>query len=322
MAEEPIDSEPTEEQLAREAEAERLARDRMEMQGQAQVELRRWTPELRAQARELAETKHESLEPAVRAALESEHRVPGNSDRDSMRHPLETLAFFGLEPDMTVLEYGPGAGWYTEILAPVLSSQGKLLVTTTDPEGPENERSTFYAERLNLFLTKSPELYGNVEPIVYEPGRPDLKLDGSVDMALVIRGMHGMVTRGELDTWLDEIHAALKPNGIFGVVQHRAGPEQPSPDPKVAAKKGYLPEDWVIEQVEAHGFSLEEKSEVNANPKDTKDHPEGVWTLPPTLRLGEKDRAKYVDIGESDRMTLRFVKVTENGDGGKSAGKK
>lgn len=311
MPEDPEAFEPSEEQLEEEAQAERLERDRMEMQGQAQIELRRWTPELRADAKQLAETKHDSLERAVRAALAGKHRVPGNSDRDAMRHPVETLTFFGLKPDMTVLEYGPGAGWYTEILAPVLASQGKLLVTTTNPEGPKSERSTFYAERLNLFLSKSPEVYGKVKPVVYQPESPDLKLDGNVDMALVIRGMHGMVNRGELGTWLDEIHAALKPNGILGVVQHRASAEKPSPDPKLAAQEGYLPEDWVIEQVEAHGFSLEEKSEINANPKDTKDHPEGVWALPPSLRLGEKDRAKYVDIGESDRMTLRFVKVAE-----------
>jgi predicted methyltransferase len=208
---------------------------------------------------------------------------------------------------MTVVEYGPGAGWYTEILAPLLSAQGKLWVTTADPAGPPEVRATFYAERLDLFLKKSPELYGQVGRAISPPEAPRLDLKDEVDLALVIRGMHGMVRRDQLGIWLDEIHKSLKEGGTLGVVQHRA---LDGADPKKSADSGYLPEAWLIEQITAHGYELSEKSELLANPQDTTDHPEGVWTLPPTLRLGEQDRAKYEKIGESDRMLLRFKKVS------------
>src|SRR5690606_29263509 len=141
---------------------------------------------------------------------------------------------------------------------------------------------------------------------VVDPSQPDLGQKETLDAALVIRGVHGMVGADTLSSWLQTIHAALKPAGVLGIAQHRA-PD--GVDPKEWAKKGYVPEAWLVEQVTAHGFELSEKSEISENPKDTKDYPEGVWTLPPSLRLGEKDRQKYVDIGESDRMTLRFKKA-------------
>lgn len=300
------EKEPTEEELAAERAAQKLEEDRVQMQGHAQVELRRFTPELREKGKKLAETKYATLDAGVKAALSGEHRTPGSSERDSQRHPLETLKFFGLTPKMSVIEYGPGEGWYTEILAPVLHAQGKLYVTTTDPDGPKDIRATLYAERTRLFLSKSKELYGKVEPLVFDPENPALKLAEPVDMVLMIRAIHGLVRQDKLDTWLDVIHGALKEKGTFGVVQHRA---KEGADLKESAEKGYVPEAWLIERVLAHGFILKAKSEINANPKDTKDHPEGVWALPPSLRLGETDRQKYVDIGESDRMTLRFEKV-------------
>ena len=304
-----LESLPTDEEIAAEAEAdaraEKLAQDRAQMQGQAQIELRRWTPELRAEVKPLAEASYPDLKSAVTAALAGAHRVPGNAERDAQRHPLETLTFFGLTPEMSVFEYGPGEGWYTEILAPTVAAQGKLLVNTADPDGPKENRQTYYAERLKLFLAKAPEVYGKVETVVVDPAKPSLDQTASLDMALVIRGAHGMVGNDTLTPWLQTIHAALKPEGILGIVQHRA-PE--GSDPKEWAKKGYLPEAWLIEQVKAQGFELVEKSEINANPKDTKDYADGVWTLPPNLRLGEKDRQKYIEIGESDRMTLRFKK--------------
>lgn len=303
-----VEEEPTEEELLAEREATKLAEDRAQMQGEAQVELRRFTPELRDKAKKLAEVKYASLDAGVAAALRGEHRAPGNAERDSQRHPLETLKFFGLTPKMNVIEYLPGEGWYTEILAPVLHAQGKLFVTTTDPEGPKDSRATLYAERTKLFLSKSKEIYGQVEPLVFDPESPALKLDAPVDMVLMIRGVHGLVRQDKLDVWLDVVHGALKDKGTFGVVQHRA---KEGTDPKEAAKKGYVPEAWLIERIEARGFSLKAKSEISANPKDTKDYPEGVWTLPPSLRLGEKDRTKYIEIGESDRMTLRFEKVAQ-----------
>jgi predicted methyltransferase len=278
------------------------------MRAEADAELARWTPELRQKAQALANKRYPSLKAALNEVLASEHRKPGHRERDTFRHPVETLQFFGLAPTMTVLEYGPGEGWYTEVLAPVLASRGKLIVTSADPKGPEDSRATLYAERLDRFLAKSPELYGKVERAFFDPGQPALDVAGSVDLALVIRGMHGWVRDDMTSTWLGEIHQALKPGGTLGIVQHRAAPGS---DPRETAPNGYLPEAWVIEQVEAQGFKLVAKSEINANPQDTRDHEGGVWALPPNLRNGDKDRAKYQAIGESDRMTLRFKKVSK-----------
>ncbi len=288
--------------------ADPLAEERSGMRATADEELARWTPELREQAAALASKSHPNTEAALRAAMASPHRTPGHSARDNARHPVETLRFFGLEPSMTVLEYGPGAGWYTELLAPTLAARGKLIVTSTDPQGPPEARATLYAERLDLFLKKSPEVYGKVERALFDPSAPELTLDNEVDLALVIRGMQGWVRDDSVERWLQAIHRALKPGATLGIVQHRAAADA---DPKESAARGYLPQAWVIEQVEARGFKLAEKSELNANPKDTRDHEGGVWALPPTLRNGEKDREKYLAIGESDRMTLRFTKVVK-----------
>lgn len=305
--------EPTEEEKAK-AEAERaqaeaqarLAQEREAMRTAHQVELERWTPELREQAKALAEKKYPNAKAALTAAVASPHRKPENVARDAYRHPVETLEFFGFKPTMTVLEYSPGGGWYTEILAPALAARGKLLATNTDPAGPPEARSTFYGERFKLFLETSPEAYGKVETVLIDGSEPKLDLEGNVDLVLAIRTLHGMVNAGTLNAWLNEFHKALKPNGVLGIVQHRA---QPDAVPEESSKQGYLPEAWVISQVEAAGFKLAGKSEINANPNDTKDHPHGVWSLPPSLAGGDQDREKYVAIGESDRMTLKFVKV-------------
>jgi predicted methyltransferase len=169
-------------------------------------------------------------------------------------------------------------------------------------------RSTFYGKRLRGFLDKAPELGEKVDYIVVDPEAGiTLPADkkGTFDIILAFRNFHGWQNRNVLDKNLAAVFEALKPGGILGVEAHRA---KPGADPKESAKKGYLPEAYVIERAQAAGFKLDAKSEINANPKDTTDHPEGVWTLPPTLRLGDKDREKYTAIGESDRMTLRFVK--------------
>jgi predicted methyltransferase len=243
----------------------------------------------------------------VQAITKAKFRKPENAARDKYRHPVETLDFFGLKPTMTVLEFGPGEGWYTELLAPTLAKKGKLIVTNGDVKGPPEERSTFYAQRYQRFLDTSPEAYGKVETVIPDAKATKLNVpEGSVDMILLFRGMHNMAARGKLDGWLAEFNKALKPGGVLGVEQHRAKPDA---NPEESAKRGYLPEKWVIEKVEAAGFKLAGKSEINANPKDTTDHPEGVWTLPPSLALGEKDKDKYTAIGESDRMTLKFVKA-------------
>jgi predicted methyltransferase len=297
---------PTPEELKAAQEKQKLAQELDKLEADRQAELARLTPELKKSVAALAEKRYPTLKAGVTAALAGGHRKPGSAERDQQRHPYETLEVFGIKPTQTVLEYGPGVGWYTELLAPTLAKAGKLYVTSGDPNGSKEQRPTLYALRTKYFLEKLPEVYGKVEPVIVDGKAPKLALDGKLDAVLVIRGLHGMHNNKLLGTWLGEFHRALKPNGTLGIEQHRAAA---GANVDEASKKGYLPEAFVVEQVEAAGFKLKNKSEVNANPKDTKDHPEGVWSLPPTLREGEKDRAKYIAIGESDRMTLQFVKV-------------
>ncbi|MEW6269038.1 MAG: methyltransferase [Thermodesulfobacteriota bacterium] len=289
---------------------EALRRDFAELARDDAAERARLTPEVLAAAKAIADEKYPDGRAAVAAALAGPHRAPGNAARDAQRHPQETLELFGFAPDLAVLEYGPGEGWYTEVLAPALARDGKLYVTTPDPDGPRDQRPTLYAQRTKLFLERLPEAYGKVEPVVVDGKAPELPLDGELDLIVLMRGMHGMVNGGTLERWLAAFHRALKPGGVLGIEQHRAAPGATA---SVTSKQGYLPEGFVVEQVEEAGFRLAGKSEVNANPKDTRDHPEGVWTLPPTLRLGDRDRDRYVAIGESDRMTLKFVKVEKAG---------
>lgn len=299
--------EPTAEEKKKAADLKELADDRAKMEADAKAELARWTPEMHAEAKALASKTYASPKAALDAVTAAKYRKPANAARDAFRHPKETLSFFGFKPTMTLLEYSPGDGWYTELLAPALATKGKLLVTSNDAKGPIDQRGTMYGQRLQSFLETSPEAYGKVERIVIaDSSKPALNLKGTVDLAVVIRGMHGWTRQKLTPVWLAEIHAALKPNGVLGIVQHRAKADAKAED---AAKTGYLPEAWVIEQIEAAGFKLAGKSEINANPKDTKDYPEGVWTLPPTFELKDKDHEKYAAIGESDRMTLKFVKV-------------
>ncbi len=288
------------------SEAERAEKARVKADVDHRAEVARWTPELHAAAKRLAEASYPSLSAALKVLLASAHRQPGNAERDKYRHPRETLGFFGVEPASHVLEYSPGGGWYTELLAPLLATRGKLFVTSDDPNGPPNEHS-LSGYRVKLLLDTSPELYGKVEPLRFDPRSPSLPLDGTLDTVLVIRELHNLVNDGTLDAWLAAFKHALKPHGVLGIVDHRAAV---SADVTRTSKLGYVPEAWAIEKVEAAGFTLSAKSEVNANPKDTKDYPDGVWTLPPTYRLGDQDRAKYAAIGESDRFTLRFVNDT------------
>jgi predicted methyltransferase/dienelactone hydrolase len=299
--------EPTAEEKQQAAAARKNRADIARMEAEAAQEAARFTGELRAQAGALAETAFNNTRAALKKILASPHRMPGNPERDVYRHPAQTLAFFGVKPNMTVFEYGPGAGWYTELLAPLLAARGKLIVNNGDPNGSRESRGTYYAKRFQLFLDKAPELYGKVEVVrTDDPAKPNLGMAEELDMALVIRGYHGWKRRGIAGVWLAEIHDALEPKGILGIVQHRAAE---GTDPMEAAAQGRMPQKALIEEVEAAGFKLVAKSEVNANPKDTRDQPAGVWTLPPTLRLGEEDRDKYLAIGESDRMTLKFIKV-------------
>lgn len=239
-------------------------------------------------------------------AIDSPRRAPENRARDGQRHPRETLLFFGVEPDMRVLELWPGGGWYTEILAEFLAPDGHLTVTNFDPDGPPDAASTRYGKQLAARLAADPARFGAVEVVVVDPpGRLSFGASDGFDRVLTFRNNHSWINGGYQDAVYAEAFRVLKPGGVLGVVQHRA---RPGADPVAAAKTGYVPEAFVIEAAERAGFRLDGRSEVNANPRDTTDHPKGVWTLPPTLQLGDQDRAKYQAIGESDRMTLRFVK--------------
>ncbi len=243
------------------------------------------------------------------SAVSSSQRTPEFAQRDTQRHPLETLAFFELKPNMTVVEIWPGAGgWYTEILAPYLRANGKLYAAQFSADSP----SKFAQESRAKFESKlaaAPALYDRVVVTSFSPpDQLDIAPAGSADRVLTFRNVHNwyIADRDDgVEKAFSAMYRALKPGGLLGVEDHRLPAGRPLSDQEAS---GYMREDYVIDMAQRAGFKLVAKSEINANPKDTADHPEGVWTLPPTLRLGDKDRDKYVAIGESDRMTLKFVK--------------
>lgn len=243
----------------------------------------------------------------VEAAMFGEHRSTENQSRNRYRHPVGTLATLGLQDDMTVLEIWPGGGWYTEVLAPVLRDNGQLIVASYDPAIPDQPDYRYRLhQQLQDKFAANPAVYDQVEMINYsDPSTQELGDNNAVDLILTFRNMHGWIGSGEIDAILADFHAAIKPDGHLGIVQHRAAADASLEE---SVGNGYVPEKAVIAMVEAAGFKLVAQSEVNANSSDTRDHPEGVWTLPPSLRLGEEDQAKYMAIGESDRMTLLFQK--------------
>jgi predicted methyltransferase len=302
----PPPPEPTAEEKKKAEDQAKLQAARAKFDEASKAELARWTDDMHKAAKALADKSYPSGKAGVTAAMKGTHRVPGAADRDKYRHPVETLEFFGLKPTMTVIDIGPGEGWFTELLAPTLAKKGHYVATSADPNGPADSMSTLNAQKYAAFLAKAPELYGKVTTVVVDGKAPKLGMDGKVDMVLAMREAHGWKNSGTLDAWLAAVHDALKTGGILGIEAHRA-PADANPDE--TSKKGYLPEKWLIAQVEAAGFKLVGKSEVNANAKDTKDYPDGVWDLPPTYQAKDKEREKYAAIGESDRMTLKFVKV-------------
>lgn len=243
---------------------------------------------------------------ALAKAVAGSHREAANAARDGARNPQQTLEFFGFSPELTVIEVFPGGGWYTEILAPAVRGHGKLVAAHFPADSASD-----YAHRVRgEFLAKlaaHPEVYDQVEVTGYVFGAENaLGAPGSADLVLSFRNVHGFHRGGNLEKFFADAFAVLKTGGTLGVVAHRA---PASADPEAGKDSGYLPQDWLIAQAEAAGFQLDASAEINANPRDTADYPGGVWTLPPTLRHGETDREKYEAIGESDRMTLRFVKL-------------
>lgn len=269
----------------------------------------RWTPEVVAAFQKMRDKKYRNDKSRLKAVLASPHRAPGNADRDGARHPAETLAFFGLKRDMKVFEVGQGAGWYTEVLAPYLAKKGKFFLAGYDPKS-EDPQMQFGAKSMEYFLTAPAPLYDNVETVMQGMSGEPMNLGpaGSLDMVLVARMFHNVERFDLWDRYMQPIHGALADGGVLAVVQHRAAE---GADVKESAPKGYLPEKWLIEKIESYGFKLDKKSEINANAKDTKDYAKGVWTLPPSMAEGDTDKAKYQAIGESDRSTLRFVKVAK-----------
>jgi predicted methyltransferase len=234
---------------------------------------------------------------ALAAAIASPTRTPANVARDKYRHPAETLTFFGVEPDDTVVELWPGGGWYTEILAPYLASGGVLHVVP--PAGS-------YDERIRTKIAGD-GAYRKVQVATFNPGKPTSIPPASADVVLTFRNVHSWLDEEPpiADQVFAEAFRVLKPGGTLGVVEHRL-PESAAAERE--KDSGYVKVSTVRRLAEAEGFQFVGSSEINANPKDTADWPEGVWTLPPALRLKDKDREKYLAIGESDRMTLKFVK--------------
>ena len=262
-----------------------------------------------APAAETAATEAAQPADALAAAIAGDWRSAENTARDQYRHPAETLAFFGLEPGQTVVEITPGGGWYAEILAPYLRDDGSYVAAIVDPQAVAEGRGRDYQQRskdgLEKKFAEAPAQFDRATIVAYDPAAPRFGEPGSADRVLTFRNVHNWLGAGQAEGMFKGFFDVLKPGGVLGVTEHRAAPGNVDPD------SGYVAQTQVVALAEAAGFRLEESSEVNANPKDTKDHPNGVWTLPPGNNHDAEDAQKYRDIGESDRMTLRFVKPAQ-----------
>jgi predicted methyltransferase len=246
----------------------------------------------------------ESTAAELDTLLAGSQRSAENSARDRSRHPKETLLFFGIRPEMRVMEIWPEPGWYTEIIAPLVRKRGKYYAAVI----PADPQDKYVTDRLAAFqqkLASNPQMYSAVEVVTFPTNGGDAVPPGSLDMVVTFRNIHNWMAEGYAEQAFATAYKALKPGGVLGVVEHRGNATAPQ-DPK--AKSGYVNEDYAIRLIEGQGFRLVGESQVNSNPKDTKDYEQGVWTLPPTYRLGDKDREKYAEIGESDRFTLKFIK--------------
>ena len=246
--------------------------------------------------------------PELQSAIAGSWRTPANVLRDEYRHPAQTLSFFGLQPNQTVVEITPGGGWYAEILAPYLRDNGKYVAAVVDPTALPAGGGRDYQQRSRDGLAKkfadAPAQFDRAVEVAYDPAAPVLGAPGSADLVLTFRNVHNWRSNGQAENMFKAFFDVLKPGGTLGVVEHRAKADVGADD-----KSGYVGQAQVIAMAEAAGFKLDASSEVNANPRDSKDHPNGVWTLPPSNNHDKADAAKYKAIGESDRMTLRFVKA-------------
>jgi len=253
----------------------------------------------------LSATPAQTLDPALKAAIDSPQRAEKNAVRDKYRHPAEALSFFGVKPDSTVVEILPGAGGYwTEILAPYLKEKGHYVAANGEAASTSDEVQKDNAGFQAKFVA-APEVYGKIEVSEFAGDKHPIAAPGSADFVLTFRNLHNWLANGTATAALKAFYDALKPGGVLGVEDHRGNPALPQ-DP--LAKSGYVRQDFAIQTIEAAGFKFVGASEANANPKDTKDYSVGVWALPPTYRLKDVDHDKYAAIGESDRFTLKFVK--------------
>lgn len=247
------------------------------------------------------------IHPALQAAVESPQRDRANVGRDGARHPAQTLQFFGVQPGQTVVEITPGGGWYAEILAPLLREEGRYIAAVVDPMAVPEGRGRDYQQRSRDGLQKkfsaAPAQFDKATVVAYNPQAPQFGAPGSADVVLTFRNVHNWRKSGQAEGMFRGFFEVLKPGGVLGVVEHRAKADVPADD-----GSGYVGQQQVIAMAQAAGFRLDGSSEINANPRDSKDHPNGVWTLPPGNNHDAADAAKYQAIGESDRMTLRFIK--------------
>lgn len=239
--------------------------------------------------------------------LKGDWREAKNVARDQYRRPAGTLAFFGVTPHSKVIEISPGGGWYAEILVPYATKHGSYTGALSDPASTEKESTKAYYTKANKALTDkfaaNPAVYGKAKVLLFNPAKPVFGKPGSADIVLTFRNVHNWRMAKQQDGMFAGFYAALKKGGTLGVVEHRANKDVADDD-----RSGYVSEAQVIALATKAGFKLAGKSQINYNFKDTKDYPGGVWTLPPTYGEGDKDKEKYAAIGESDRMTLKFVK--------------
>jgi predicted methyltransferase len=245
-------------------------------------------------------------DPRLQAVIAGPQRGSANRARDVARHPYETLRFFGLRPTDTVIELSPGGGWYTEVLAPYLREQGHLYAAGESADDADDYRRRS-RQNFDAKLAKDPGLYDRVRVglLPRKGAFTDIAPTGGADLVLTFRNVHNWIEAGHLDETLRACASVLKPGGVLGVEEHRA---PPGSSLAWIEKNGYVTEELLIGRARSAGLELAARSEINANSRDTKDHPHGVWSLPPTLRGGDADRARFVAIGESDRFTHRYVR--------------
>jgi predicted methyltransferase len=243
-----------------------------------------------------------AADPALVSAVASPARSAAAVARDKARHPVEELTFFGLNPSMNVVELWPGGGYWTDILGPYLKASGHYTIALPAPGNAEEDSG---ATRFRAKIAGEKDRLGVIHETTLGPGHFDIAPPGSADLVLTFRNLHNWMNDGYAEQALAACFTALKPGGILGIEAHRGRNDVPQ-DPK--AKNGYVRQDYAIALAKKAGFVLVESSEINANPRDTKDWVGGVWTLPPTLSQGDKDRAKYLAIGEADNFVLKFQK--------------